>query len=87
MNQVSQELKQLISKATKKKTIGCFLETIGCLYQLNKNQNLKEIRKERITQTVLYWFTLKPRATSSPQKSLSIPLCNQNHITHKPPKE
>ena len=40
---------------------------------INKN-NLKHIfvrsGKERITQTDLYWFTLTPRATSSPQKPL-----------------
>jgi len=52
---------------------------------VNKN-NLKQIYvrsgNERITQTNLYWFTLTPRATSSPQKSLGNPLCNQNQITH-----
>jgi len=45
------------------------------LSAVNKN-NLKQIyvisRKERITQTYLYWFTLTPRATSSPQKPLVI---------------
>jgi len=55
------------------------------LSTVNKN-NLKHIYvrsgKERITQTYLYWFTLTPRATSSPQKSLGNPLCNQNQITH-----
>jgi len=52
---------------------------------VNKN-NLKQIYvrsgKERITQTDLYWFTLTPITTSSPQKPLGIPLCNQNHITN-----
>jgi len=38
--------------------------------------------KERITQTDLYWFTLTPKATSSPQKPLGTPLCNQNQITN-----
>jgi len=55
------------------------------LSAVNKN-NLKQIyersRKERITQTDLYWFTLTPKATSSPQKPLGIPLCNQNQITN-----
>jgi len=55
------------------------------LSAVNKN-NLKQIyvrsRKERITQTDLYWFTLTPRATSSPQKPQGIPLCNQNQITN-----
>ena len=45
------------------------------LSAINKN-NLKHIyvrlEKERITQTDLYWFTLTPRATSSPQKPLVI---------------
>ena len=45
------------------------------LSAVNKN-NLKQIyersRKERITQTDLYWFTLTPKATSSPQKELVI---------------
>ena len=48
--------------------------------------NLKQIYvrsgKERITQIHLYWFTLTPRATSSPQKPLGNPLCNQNQITN-----
>jgi len=59
------------------------------LSAVNKN-NLKEIfvrlGKERITQKNLYWFTLTPRATSSPQKLLGNPLCNQNqiiNITHQ----
>ena len=55
------------------------------LSAVNKN-NLKQIYvrsgKERITQTDLYWFTLTPRATTSPQKPLGNPLCNQNHITN-----
>ena len=38
--------------------------------------------KERITQTDLYWFSLTPKTTSSPQKPLGNPLCNQNQITH-----
>jgi len=55
------------------------------LSTVNKN-NLKKIYvrsgKERVTQTNLYWFTLRPRATSSPQKPLGNPLCNQNQITN-----
>ena len=55
------------------------------LSAVNKN-NLKQIYvrsgKERITQKDLYWFTLTPRATSSPQKPPSNPLCNQNQITN-----
>ena len=55
------------------------------LSAVNKN-NLKQIYvrsgKERVTQTDLNWFTLTPRATSSPQKPLDNPLCNQNQITN-----
>ena len=55
------------------------------LSAINKN-NFKQIYvrsgKERITQIDLYWFTLTPRATSSPQKPLGNPLCNQNQITN-----
>jgi len=29
-----------------------------------------------------YWFTLKPRATSSPQKTTSNPLSNQTRLQH-----
>ena len=38
--------------------------------------------KERIIETDLYWFTLTPRATSSPQKPLGNLLSNQNQITN-----
>ena len=55
------------------------------LSAINKN-NLKQIYvrswKERITQTNLYWFTITPRATFSPQKPLGNPLSNQNQITN-----
>jgi len=68
MNQVSQEFKQLYSKA-KEKTIGCFFETIGCLYQQSLKQNLNEFRVRDKYTNSLYWFTLKPRATSSPQNT------------------
>ena len=35
----------------------------------------------------LYWFTLKPRATSSSQKPLGNPLSNQYRLHTKPPKK
>jgi len=44
------------------------------------------LREERDTQ-IVYWFTLKPRATSSPQNPLGNPLHNQIQITHKTTKE
>ena len=54
------------------------------LSAVNKKQLKINVRseKKRITQTDLYWFTLTPRATSSPHKPLGNPLCNQNQITH-----
>jgi len=59
------------------------------LSAFNKN-NLKQIYvrsgKERITQTDLYWFTRKPRATSSPQKTTGYLLCNQN-LDYKQPHQ
>ena len=65
-----------------RKTIGCFFETIGCFYQQFIKNNLKtefkELRVRDKHANNLYWFTLTPRATSSPQKPLGIPLCNQN---------
>jgi len=60
------------------------------LSAVNKN-NLKQIYvrsgKERITQTDLYWFTLTPRATSSPQKLLGIYYAIKIQITNTPPKK
>jgi len=65
---------------THRKTIGCFFETIGCLYQLNLKHNLKEFRVRENHTNNLYWFTLKPRAISSPQKPLGKPLSNQTRL-------
>jgi len=42
--------------------------------------------RKRYTNS-LYRFTLKPRATSSPQNQLGNPLSNQIQITHKTTKE
>ena len=64
------------------KTIGCFFETIGCFYQQFLKTEFKELRVRDKHASNLYWFTLTPRATSSPQKPLGIPLCNQNQITN-----
>jgi len=47
--------------------------------------NLKEFKGRKRYTNSLYWFTLKPRVTSSPQKSLGNPLNNQNrlHTNHQ----
>ena len=37
--------------------------------------------RERYTNS-LYWFTFKPRATSSPQKTTGNPLSNQTRLQH-----
>jgi len=46
--------------STTRKTIGCFTETIGCLYQQTTiKTEFKEIEIERI-HTDVYWFTPNP---------------------------
>ena len=49
--------------------------------------NLNEFKGRKRYTNSLYWFTLKPRATSSPQNPLGNPLSNQLQITHKTTKE
>jgi len=45
----------------KKKTIGCFAETIGCLYQFaNIKTEFKEINDRENEHRCLYWFNLNP---------------------------
>jgi len=44
-----------------RKTIGCFAETIGCLYQFgNIKTEFKEIKERENAHRCLYWFTLNP---------------------------
>ena len=51
--------KHKANKHSTRKTIGCFAETIGCLYQFtNIKLNLKSSRDREIEHTGLYWFTL-----------------------------
>jgi len=47
--------------------------------------NLKEFKGRKRYTNNLYWFTLKPRATSNPQKPLGNSLSNQNrlHTNHQ----
>jgi len=49
--------------------------------------NLNEFKERKRYTSILYWFTLKPRATSSPHNPLGNPLSNQIQITHKTTKE
>ena len=47
------------------KTIGCFAETIGCLYQFaNIKTKFKEIKDRENAHRGLYWFTLNPELHS-----------------------
>jgi len=55
---------------------------LSAVYKNNLKTKFKELRVRDKHRSNLYWFTLTPRATSSPQKSLGIPLCNQNQITN-----
>ena len=44
-----------------RKTISCFVETIGCLYQFaNIKTEFKELRDRENAHSDLYWFTLNP---------------------------
>jgi len=71
-------------KVKHRKTIGCFFDSIICLYQSKlkqlKKQNLKDIREKEMHTSSLYWFTLTTRATSSSQKPLGNPLSNQTRL-------
>ena len=49
--------------------------------------NLNEFKGRKRYTNSLYWFTLKPRATSSPHNPLGNPRSNQIQITHKTTKE
>ena len=55
---------------------------LSAVYKDNVKTKFKELRVRDKNASNLYWFTLTPRATSSPQKPLGIPLCNQNQITN-----
>ena len=55
---------------------------LSAVYKNNLKTEFKELRVRDKHTSNLYWFTLTPRATSSPQKPLGIPLCNQNQITN-----
>jgi len=86
-NQVSQET-NLFYYVSRKST-GCFCETIGCFYQqllkTKTKTNLNEIRDRKINTTSFILVHSIPRATSSPQKPLSIPLSNHHldYNTHQ----
>ena len=55
---------------------------LSAVYKNNLKIEFKELRVRDKHTSNLYWFTFTPRVTSSPQKPLGIPLCNQNQITN-----
>ena len=77
---VFQNIKQ---KHNTGKKIGCFTETIGCLYQLSNNKTeFKEIGIERL-YTEFYTGSLQTQSyIQSSQKPWGNPLSNHNLITY-----
>ena len=55
---------------------------LSAVYKNNLKTKFQELRVRDKHASNLYWFTLTPRTTSSPQKPLGIPQCNQNQITN-----
>ena len=85
-NSVSQEIKHKTTKHQKNNQL--FLRNNRLFIPAKQQQlNLNEFKGRKRHTNNLYWFTLKPRATSSPQNSLGNPLSNQLQITHKATKE
>ena len=85
-NSVSQETKHKTAKHQKNNRL--FLRNNRLFILANQQQlNLNYFEGRKRYTNSLYWFTLKPRATSSPQNPLGNPLSNQLQITHKTTKE
>jgi len=77
-NSVSQKTKLKTAKHQKNNRL--FLQNNRLFIPAKQQQlNLKEFKGRKRYTNNLYWFTLKPRATSNPQN----PLSNQLQITHK----
>ena len=79
-NSVCQE--QSSKQKSNRKTIGCFVETIGCLYQKYNNIEIKELKEERIAQTIYTGSLLTQELHPVSQKPLGNPLGNQIQITY-----
>jgi len=85
-NSVSQETKHKTAKHQKNNRL--FLRNNRLFIPANQQQlNLNYFEGRKRYTNSLYWFTLKPRATSSPQNPLGNPLSNHLQITHKTTKE
>jgi len=70
---------------SEKQSVVLSKQSVVFLSAVNRNNlktEFKELRVRDKDTSNLYWFTLTPRATSSPQKPLGIPLYNQNQITN-----
>ena len=80
--------KHKANKHSTRKTIGCFAETIGCLYQFtNIKLNLKTLRIERLNTQIYTGSLLTKSYIQSSQKPLGNPLSNQPQITYNTTKE
>ena len=61
-----------------RKTIGCFAETIGCLYQFtNIKTEFKELKDRENAHRGLYWFTLNQELHPVFPKTIANTLSNQ----------
>ena len=79
-NSVSQEIKNKTAKHQKNNR----LLNNRLFIPANQQQlNLNAFKGSKRYKNILYWITLKPKATSSPQNPLGNPLSNQLQITHK----
>ena len=78
-NSVSQETKHNSTMHQKNNRLFILVKTTATEF--------KEFKRRKRCTNSLYWFALKPRATSSPQNPLGNPLSNQLQITHKTSKE
>jgi len=80
-------IRNSVSQETKHKTAKHQKNNRFFIPANQKQLNLNEFKGKKRYTNSLYWFTLKPRATSSPQNPLGNPLSNQLQITHKTTKE
>ena len=73
------------NKNSTRKTICCFAETIGCLYQFsNIKTEFKEIKDRENAHRGLYWFTLNPmlHPVFPETTGESTKQSPQNHLQH-----
>ena len=80
--------KHKANKHSTRKTIGCFAETFGCLYQFtNIKLKLKSLRIERMHTEIYTGSLLTKSYTQSSQKPLGNPLSNQPRLLTTQPKK